>query len=169
MDTAEIERIALEAVALEWRKQGHELSGSAVRNMNTVKVFDAAYIRIEGWVPDYMAYLNAGITKERIPYTPNSGKPFSKYIHGLKEYAKKRMGASDKDALGIAFAIASKHKREGMPTRASARFSQTGRRTGFIETAIEAKRAEIEAEIRNQVELLWQTQIETYFQSVLNR
>jgi hypothetical protein len=32
------------------------------------------------------------------------------------KYAKQRFGASDKEAKGIAFAIASKHKKEGMPT-----------------------------------------------------
>lgn len=169
LDVNEISRIATEAVALEWRKQGHELTGQAVRNISTVQVPFAGGIRIEGYVPDYMAYLNAGISKDRIPYTPNSGAPRSKYIEGLKEYAKKRMGASDKEALGIAFAIASKHKREGMPTRASARFSQTGKRTGFIEVALLSKEQEIEQVIREGVETLFDTQIRTFFQSVLNR
>jgi hypothetical protein len=79
------------------------------------------------------------------------------------------MGASDKEALGIAFAIASKHKREGMPTRASARFSQTGKRTGFIEVALLSKEQEIEQVIRNGMQILWDTQIRSFFQSVLNR
>lgn len=168
-DTSEIERLALEAVALEWRKQGHELSGDAVRNMQTVNVPFSNGIRIDGYVPDYMAYLNAGIPRERIPYTPNSGKKYSKYIEGLKEYAKKRMGKSDKEALGIAFAIASKHKREGMPTRSSARFSQTGKRTGFIEVALQAKAPEIEQVIRDSVQEDVRITIETFFKSVLNR
>lgn len=168
-DTSEIERLALEAVALEWRKQGHELSGDAVRNMQTVNVPFSNGVRIEGYVPDYMAYLNAGIPGERIPYTPNSGKKYSKYIEGLKEYAKKRMGKSDKEALGVAFAIASKHKREGMPTRSSARFSQTGKRTGFIEVALQAKAPEIEQVIRDSVQEDIRIAIETYFKSVLNR
>ena len=164
-----IGRKALEAVALEWRKQGHELSGDAVRNMSTVSLPFASGIRIEGYVPDYMAYLNAGIPRERIPYTPNSGKPFSKYIEGLKEYAKKRMNKSDKEALGVAFAIASKHKREGMPTRSSARFSQTGKRTGFIETALQAAEPDLEQEIRDNVEKYFGSVFQTYFKSVLKR
>ena len=169
LDTEVIGRIAVEGVALEWRKQGHELSGDAVRNMSTVSVPFSNGVRIEGYVPDYMAYLNVGIPANRIPYTPNSGKPYSKYIEGLKEYAKKRMGKSDKEALGVAFAIASKHKREGMPTRSSARFSQTGKRTGFIETALEAKAPEIEQEIRDSIEEEVRLVITSYFKSVLNR
>lgn len=169
LDTEEIGRIAVEGIALEWRKQGHELSGDAVRNMSTVNVPFQNGVRIEGYVPDYMAYLNAGIPANRIPYTPNSGKPYSKYIEGLKEYAKKRMGKSDKEALSVAFAIASKHKREGMPTRSSARFSQTGKRTGFIETALDAKAPEIEEEIRDSIEEEVRLVITSYFKSVLNR
>jgi hypothetical protein len=45
------------------------------------------------------------------------------------------MGVDDKAALSIAFAIAYKHKAEGMPTAASNRFSQTGKRTQFVEDA----------------------------------
>ena len=165
----EIGKKALEAVALEWRKQGHELSGEAVRNMATVSLPFASGVRIEGYVPDYMAYLNAGIPANRIPYSPGSGKPFSLYIQGLKEYAKKRMGKSDKEALGVAFAIASKHKREGMPTRASARYSQTGKRTGFIETALQDAIPDFEKIILDSVGAEFNAVITTYFKSVLNR
>jgi hypothetical protein len=79
------------------------------------------------------------------------------------------MNASDKEALGIAFAIASKHKREGMPTRSSARFSQTGKRTGFIETALDALMPQIEEAIREELAIVWENEIETMFKSILNR
>jgi hypothetical protein len=116
-----------------------------------------------------MAYLNAGIPGPRIPYSPGSGARHSKYIEGLKQYAKARMNASDKEALGIAFAIASKHKREGMPTRSSARFSQTGKRTGFIETALDALTPQIAQAIEEEVEKIWNVQVDVMFKSILNR
>lgn len=162
-------RIAFEAVAMEWKKQGHELTGQSVKSMQVVESDLQNGIRLDGYVPANMAYLNAGIPANRIPYSPGSGKRFSLYIEGLRQYAKKRMNASDKDALGIAFAIASKHKREGMPTRTSARYSQTGKRTGFIETALEAKRPEMERAIIEQITNEWQLLINVYFKSVLNR
>jgi hypothetical protein len=56
-----------------------------------------------------------------------------------------------------------------MPTRSSARFSQTGKRTGFIEVALLSKEQEIEQVIRKGMEILWDTEIRTFFQSVLNR
>jgi hypothetical protein len=162
-------RIALEAVALEWKKQGHELTGQSVKSMQVVELDMANGIRLDGYVPANMVYLNTGIPANRIPYSPVSGKRFSLYIEGLRQYAKKRMNASDKEALGIAFAIASKHKREGMPTRTSARYSQTGKRTGFIEAALEAKRPEMERAIIEQITNDWQLLINVYFKSVLNR
>lgn len=141
----EIARLALEAVAIAWRAQGHELTGKAVKDMETMIIETAQGYVIEGYVLDYMATQNTGVPANRIPYTPGSGRRNSKYIDGLIRYAKLRMGAgSEREAKNIAFAIASKHKREGMPTRASARFSQTGKRTGFIQEALEGREAEFE-------------------------
>ena len=166
----DISTLAIEVIAMEWRAQGHELTGSAVKQMETMVKFEINTLVIEGRVPDYMAINNSGVTAARIPYTPNSGNKTSKYISGLIEYAKKRMGKSDKEAKSVAFAIASKHKREGMPTKASVtKYSKTGRRTGFIEIALEKNSQKfielIEASIRFSVEAT----IESFYKSILNR
>jgi hypothetical protein len=161
--------LAISVVANEWRLQGHELTGSAVKQMETLVRMEINTLIIEGFVPDYMAINNSGVTAARIPYTPNSGRPPSKYISGLIDYVKKRMGKSDKEAKGIAFAIASKHKKEGMPTKTSARFSKTGKRTGFIEQALDKNSAKfielIEVSVAATVEVL----VESYYKSILNR
>ena len=164
-----IAQMAIDAVANEWKLQGHNLTGAAIKNMETVIRMETKKIIIEGFVPDYMAINNSGVTAAKIPYTPNSGAKTSKYISGLIEYVKKRMGKSDKEAKGIAFAIASKHKQEGMPTKASARFSQTGRRTGFIEIALEKKEAEMANLINRAITYSVETTVETFYKSILNR
>jgi hypothetical protein len=165
----DISILAITVVANEWRAQGHELSGSAVKQMETVITEEINAIVIEGYIPDYMAINNSGVTAARIPYTPNSGRPPSKYISGLIDYVKRRMGKSDKDAKSIAFAIASKHKKEGMPTKASARYSSTGKRTGFIEQALDKSSPKfielIEVSVAATVEVL----VESYYKSILNR
>lgn len=161
--------MAIDAVATEWKLQGHNLTGAAIKNMETVIRFQTKELIIDGFVPDYMAINNSGVTAARIPYTPNSGARTSKYISGLIEYVKKRMGKSDKEAKGIAFAIASKHKQEGMPTKASARFSQTGKRTGFIEIALEKKEAEMANLINRAITYSVETTVETFYKSILNR
>jgi hypothetical protein len=165
----DISALAIEVIAMEWRAQGHELSGSAVKQMETVIREEIATIVIEGYVPDYMAINNSGVTAARIPYTPNSGRPPSKYISGLIDYVKRRMGKSDKEAKSIAFAIASKHKKEGMPTKASSRYSSTGKRTGFIEQALEKSSPKFIELIENAITFSVEATIESYYKSILNR
>jgi hypothetical protein len=165
----DISLLAITVVANEWRAQGHELSGSAVKQMETVITEEINAIVIEGYIPDYMAINNSGVTAARIPYTPNSGRPPSKYISGLIDYVKRRMGKSDKDAKSIAFAIASKHKKEGMPTKASARYSSTGKRTGFIEQALDKSSPKFIELIEQSVAATVEVLVESYYKSILNR
>jgi hypothetical protein len=166
----EISVLAISVVANEWRLQGHELTGSAVKKMETMVRMEINTLIIEGFVPDYMAINNQGVKSDRIPYYPGSGRKTSKYIDGLIDYVKRRMGKSDKEAKGIAFAIASKHKKEGMPTKNSViKHSKTGRRTGFIEIALDKNSAKfielIEVSVAATVEVL----VESYYKSILNR
>jgi hypothetical protein len=165
----DISALAIEVIAMEWRAQGHELSGSAVKQMETVVKFEINTLVIEGLVPDYMAINNSGVTAAKIPYTPNSGRPPSKYISGLIDYVKRRMGKSDKEAKSIAFAIASKHKKEGMPTKGSVRFSTTGKRTGFIEQALDKNSPKFIELIENAITFSVEATIESYYKSILNR
>jgi hypothetical protein len=137
--------------------------------METVVRMEINTLIIDGLIPDYMAINNSGVTANRIPYTPNSGNKTSKYISGLIDYVKRRMGKSDKEAKGIAFAIASKHKREGMPTKGSVRFSTTGKRTGFIEIALEKSSPKFIELIENAITFSVEATIESYYKSILNR
>ena len=166
----DISTLAISVVATEWRAQGHELTGSAVKQMETMIRFEINTLVIEGLVPDYMAINNQGVPANKIPYYPGSGRKESKYIKGLMRYVQQRMGKSEKESKGIAFAIASKHKKEGMPTKTSVtKYSKTGRRTGFIEIALEKNSQKfidlIEASIRFSVEAT----IESFYKSILNR
>jgi hypothetical protein len=165
----DISLLAITVVANEWRAQGHELSGSAVKQMETLVRMEINTLVIDGLVPDYMAINNSGVKANRIPYTPNSGNKTSKYISGLIDYVKRRMGKSDKEAKNIAFAIASKHKREGMPTKGSVRFSTTGKRTGFIEQALDKNSPKFIDLIENAITFSVEATIESYYKSILNR
>ena len=165
----EISVLAISVVANEWRLQGHELTGSAVKQMETMVRMEINTLIIEGFVPDYMAINNSGVTAARIPYYPGSGRKESEYIKGLMKYAKQRFGASDKEAKSIAFAIASKHKKEGMPTIKSQKHSKTGKRTGFIEQALEKKEAEMADLINRAIYQSMIITVETFYKSILNR
>lgn len=161
--------LAMTVVANEWKAQGHNLTGSAIKQMETMVKFQINTLIIEGLIPDYMAYNNSGVKAERIPYYPGSGNKTSKYIDGLMRYAKQRFGASDKESKSIAFAIASKHKKEGMPTKASAKHSSTGKRTGFIETALDKNSQKFIELIENAIKYSVEVTIESYYKSILNR
>jgi hypothetical protein len=166
----EISLLAISVVANEWRLQGHELTGSAVKQMETMVRMEINTLIIEGFVPDYMAINNEGVKSDRIPYYPGSGRKTSKYIDGLIDYVQRRMGKSEKEAKGIAFAIASKHKKEGMPTKNSViKHSKTGRRTGFIEIALEKNNAKFIELIENAITFSVEATIESYYKSILNR
>jgi len=161
--------LAMTVVANEWKAQGHNLTGSAIKQMETMVKFQINTLIIEGLIPDYMAINNEGVKAERIPYYPGSGNKTSKYIDGLMRYAKQRFGKSDKESKSIAFAIASKHKKEGMPTKASAKYSSTGKRTGFIETALDKNSQKFIELIENAIKYSVEVTIESYYKSILNR
>jgi hypothetical protein len=165
----DIAQMAIDAVANEWKAQGHNLTGSAIKNMETVIRFQTNELIIEGFVPEYMAINNKGVLATKIPYYPGSGRKESEYIKGLMKYAKLRFGASDKEAKSIAFAIASKHKKEGMPTIKSQKHSQTGKRTGFIEQALEKKEAEMADLINRAIYQSMTITVESFYKSILNR
>jgi len=161
--------LAMTVVANEWKAQGHNMTGAAIRNMETVTRVEVNRLIIEGLVPFYMAINNQGVPPEKIPYYPGSGNKTSKYIDALISYAKVRMNKSDKDAKSVAFAIASVQKKEGMPTKASVKYSKTGRRTGFIETALDANSQKFIELIENAIKFSVEVTIESYYKSILNR
>jgi hypothetical protein len=165
----DIAQMAIDAVANEWKAQGHNLTGAAIKNMETVIRMETDKIIIEGFVPEYMAINNKGVLATKIPYYPGSGRKESEYIKGLMKYAKQRFGASDKEAKSIAFAIASKHKKEGMPTIKSQKHSKTGKRTGFIEQALEKKEAEMADLINRAIYQSMIITVETFYKSIFNR
>ena len=87
---------------------------------------------------DYGVPLDTGVPSNKIPFSPGSGASSSKYIDGLIKYVKARMNISgDKEAKSIAFAIAYKHKKDGMSTENSKRFSSSGKRNNWVNNTLE--------------------------------
>ena len=82
-------------------------------------------IRIEGWMYKYSKYLESGVSAANIPSKRGSGAGKSKYIDGLISYVKQRMNVADlKRQKSIAFAIATKQKKVGMPIRTHGKGTQ---------------------------------------------
>ena len=118
--------------------QGHSLNGAFEKSLNYVIENGQGFSTITFYGKKYAKYLENGVSAAKIPYTPHwwptarTGKKKSLYIEALIRYCQLRKGLDEKEARRMAFAVAYKHKTEGMPTKASYQFSQTGKRTQFI-------------------------------------
>lgn len=132
----EVGKIVTQAVKESFALQGHKLTGELERSIEYKVNQKRDAINIDFYLYDYGMIQNYGVTASRIPFNPGSGAKTSKYIDGLKNFAKLRFGVDDKKAKSIAFAIAYKHKQQGMPTRGSYAYSKNGKRTGAIFDAL---------------------------------
>jgi len=118
------------------KDQGHNNTGSLLNSID-FKAYQAAdTIVSDFFMNDYWNKVNYGVSASRIPYRRGSGAKKSKYIDALINYFLSK-GYSDKESKSFAFATATIHKREGMPTKASSRFSKNGERTGFVTKVID--------------------------------
>lgn len=114
----------------ELRDQGHYLTGKLDASVDEKYSDGTDHVGLTIEALDYIDQVNEGIPGNQIDVNDLN------YIGGLTEYVKKRFGISnDRRATRIAFQIAAKHRREGMPTRNSYQFSATGERTEAIETS----------------------------------
>jgi hypothetical protein len=114
--------------------QGHRMTGAFEESLEVIHDFSS----VSGIGNTYGIYLNIGVKAEQIKY------PYARArIAGLTRFVEHRMGLSGKDATGVAYAIATVHAREGMPTRGSYQYSNNGKRTDMIDDAIEVVEPEI--------------------------
>lgn len=146
--------------------QGHNLTGKLKGSFETRLTSTKNSIQSDITVEGYGRFVDQGVKANRIPYSGRSGRGGkSKYIEGLKDYFMRR-GRGASEALRAAFATAAKHRQEGMPTRASARFSANGRRTGFIENEIPGIETDIVQTVEKTVAFELQTAIIAKFRQL---
>ena len=114
--------------------QGHKMTGAFEESLELLT--DDKGVSCIG--NTYGIYVNVGVKPSEIKH------PFARArIEGLTSFVEYRMGLSGKEAVGVAFAIARTHKEEGMPTRGSYQYSDNGKRTDFVDDAIEQAEPEI--------------------------
>ena len=131
----QVGEVVKKAVKQAFIMQGRSLTGALVNSIDYSVNATVTSAFIEFTLLDYGMILNYGVPANRIPFSPGSGAKSSKYIDGLKMYAKLRFNANDKEAERIAFAIARKHKKFGMPL---------DKKTGAVEEGIKESSDEVE-------------------------
>jgi hypothetical protein len=162
-----IANLALQAVAIQWKAQGHNLTGNAIQQLETRIVEAGGGVVIQGYIVDYMAELNEGTKAKDIPKRGTS--EYDRLIVKLSDYARKRGMQGKRTYEQIAQAIVSRWYKEGKPTKASARFSSTGKRTGFIEAALDGVEPELAQLIERGVEESINFVLESFFKSQIGR
>jgi hypothetical protein len=150
--TEELKKVLLKS----WTDQGHYMNGKIIDEVELRAEYAKDFTDIGIWILKYGSYLEVGVSKEKIPFngiTGRGGK--SLYIEALTKYVMKRKGLEQKKALSMAFAIAYTQKREGMPTRGSYKYSNTGKRTEWINETM-----------KNNVDLMQKFVADNFSQSV---
>jgi hypothetical protein len=118
-----------------FQKQGHG-KGDSVEQLTYES---GGNVNTDINMPDYYEIVNRGVKPNKIPYGKKTGQKRSKYIEGLIKFFKSK-GFDEKGAKSFAFNTAKKQKQEGLSTIASKRFSETGQRQKFLESATDASK-----------------------------
>ena len=131
-----VAKLINKSLITELKDQGHYLTGALERSI------DSAYRVIEksketelnGYALEYAQDLETG--------QPSNGKLPT--VPELYKYFKLR-GLNDKEATRAAILTQRKQAKEGMPTKASKRFSKTGERKKFIERAWKSNEQKVDS------------------------
>lgn len=134
----------------EFKLQGHSLSGAFEQSLRVIVEKTPEGFSLIGRGNHYGGILNSGVEAQKIPYSGKTGRGgTSLYIEALRKFVEARGMASGKEALSIAFAIAAKQKKEGLPTNASKRFSKTNKRTQFVQEGMKKSLPDFKAQLSN--------------------
>ena len=135
----------------EITQQGHVATGRGRASLEG-RIDKRDLQRLEGWIlaEEHMVDpVNDGVKAGNVPFGGRSRGGKSKYIQGLIRWLRTvKPSLTDQERTSMAFAIGRTAKREGHPTRGSYRFSQNGRRTGWIQKGLETNEREMERRLR---------------------
>lgn len=142
----------------ELEEQGHKATGALVRSV-VVRVSDELRaVELQLSHLQYGAQVNTGLKPSEVPRT----LAFIKQIAAWVKF-RKIAGGLDKSIEKVAVRIVKKMWQTGIPTPGSYRFSNNGRRTGWIDWVY----AKYRVEWQDQVEPIAQDYIENTFDSML--
>ena len=128
VDYKKVGKLIIASLQKELLGQGHKVTGNLINSFEQRVIELPNSIVIEILMDEYGIYVNEG--------RKSGGKKVP--ISVLVEWIERRAIASgDKDVKSIAFAIQNTIHKEGMPTKGSFKFSNNGRRKGFIDFVID--------------------------------
>ena len=151
--------VLIKEMQMQLRIANHIMTGTLSDSIESRILNTIEGRKIEIWIEQYGIALDQGVPPDRIPFTEPSGRGGrSKYIEGLQKFAQLKLGVSDnRESLSIAFAIARKHKKVGMPVKGP---------TKFIDKTLEATEDEIQKFVEEWSEAVFIAKIESIIENI---
>lgn len=150
----------------ELEQQGHVLTGKMRDSIELLNVgLSSGNLEAFVGLEDYYSILDKGVSAGRIPFHPGSGRKTSKYIEGLINFWMIKKGLGEKEATRAAFALAHKHKKEGMPTQSSWQHSPNGRILEFFTRTLDESEdhyIKFESNLQDELETIGITIIDNF-------
>ena len=140
----------------EGEDQGHRDTGKMLDTLEIVVDEESGQVTGKLLAEGYGVFVQTGIAAGRVNYP----------IRVMVEWWK-RKGLDEKSATRAAFATRAKHRREGIPTKASNAFSKTGKRVGFVSDGIQKALFEAQNLFEKELNTVIQFEIQEYFRNEL--
>tara|TARA_Y100001937_G_scaffold81826_1_gene110701 strand:+ start:8605 stop:9096 length:492 start_codon:yes stop_codon:yes gene_type:complete len=142
VDFKKVGKLIIASLQKELIGQGHKATGNLINSFEQRVIELPNSIVIEILMDEYGIYVNEG--------RKTGGKKVP--INVLVEWIERKAIASgDKEVKSMAFAIQNTIHKEGIPTKGSFKFSNNGRRKGFIDFVIDNELNDVYNELEEQV------------------
>jgi len=142
VDFKKVGKLIIASLQKELLGQGHKATGNLINSFEQRVIELPNSIVIEILMDEYGIYVNEGRK------TGGKKVPISVLVEWIE---RKAIASGDKDVKSIAFAIQNTIHKEGMPTKGSFKFSNNGRRKGFIDFVIDNELDGVYNELEQQV------------------
>ena len=142
VDYKKVGKLIIASLQKELLGQGHKASGDLINSFEQRVIELPNSIVIEILMNEYGIYVNEGRK------TGGKKVPISVLVEWIE---RKAIASGDKDVKSMAFAIQNTIHKEGIPTKGSFKFSNNGRRKGFIDFVIDNELDDVYNELEQQV------------------
>lgn len=142
VDFKKVGKLIIASLQKELLGQGHKATGNLINSFEQRVIELPNSIVIEILMDEYGIYVNEGRK------TGGKKVPISVLVEWIE---RKAIASGDKDVKSLAFAIQNTIHKEGIPTKGSFKFSNNGRRKGFIDFVIDNELDDVYNELEKQV------------------
>mgnify|MGYP001226266186 FL=1 len=142
VDFKKVGKLIIASLQKELLGQGHKATGNLINSFEQRVIELPNSIVIEILMDEYGIYVNEGRK------TGGKKVPISVLVEWIE---RKAIASGDKDVKSMAFAIQNTIHKEGIPTKGSFKFSNNGRRKGFIDFVIDNELDGVYNELEQQI------------------